>query len=127
MAAKIDQAFEFWNDEAGQVAPPEPVTVKGVWNPMDAQTERYFREALAGLEISETEFDKMYFYELDTKNIGGLNAPLFWFLMAGAVGLAVFAVASGVRKSWERLVMVSRNSVSLRSISCPMLRYFFRR
>ncbi len=96
MAAKIDQAFEFWNDEAGQVAPPEPVTVKGVWNPMDAQTERYFREALAGLEISETEFDKMYFYELDTKNIGGLNAPLFWFLMAGAVGLAVFAVASGV-------------------------------
>lgn len=96
MAAKIDEAFEYWNDESGQVAPPQPVTVKGVWNPMDAQTERYFREALAGLEITETEFDKMYFYELDTKNIGGLNAPLFWVLTAAAAGLVIFAVVSGV-------------------------------
>ncbi len=96
MAVKIDEAFEYWNDESGQVAPPQPVTVKGVWNPMDAQTEKYFRDALVNLEITETEFDKMYFYELDTKNIGGVNSLLFWVLMASAAGLLVFAAASGV-------------------------------
>lgn len=96
MASKIDEAFAFFNDETGQTPPPEPVTVKGVWNPMDAQTEKYFRDALVSLNVTETEYDKLYFYELDTKNIGGLNAPLFWALMAAAVGLAVFALASGV-------------------------------
>lgn len=94
MASKIDEAFAYWNDETGQVAPPDPVTIKGVWTPMDAQTEMYFRQALGKLEISESEFDKMYFYELDTKNIGGLNAPLFWVLMAVAAGLLVFAIIS---------------------------------
>jgi len=96
MASIMDQTWECLGSETGDVAPPEPITIKGVWNPMDAQTEKYFRDALVKLDISETEYDKMYFYELDTKNIGGLNAPLFWVLMAAAAGLAVFAVVSAM-------------------------------
>lgn len=122
MALKIDETFEYWNDETGQVAPPEPVTIKGVWNPMDAQTERYFREDLAKINILESEYDKLYFYELDTKNIGGLNGPLFWFLMAGAAGLAVFAVASvvgffgnGYMKNIQKYLQKDR-SVSIAAI-----------
>ena len=94
MNVKMDEAFEFLFDETGNTAPPEPVTVTGVWNKMDSQTERYFRESLAEMEITETDLDLFYFYELDTKNIGGVNALLFWVMMAGAVGLAVFAALS---------------------------------
>ncbi len=91
MNSKIDQAFAFLTDETGSTAPPEPVTVTGVWNKMDSQTERYFRESLAELNIEETDLDLFYFYELDTKNIGGVNALFFWVMMAGAVLLLVFA------------------------------------
>ncbi len=94
MNVKMDEAFEFLFDETGNTAPPEPVTVTGVWNKMDSQTERYFRESLAEMEITETDLDLFYFYELDAKNIGGVNALLFWVMMAGAVGLAVFAALS---------------------------------
>ena len=96
MDSKINASFAYWSDETGQIVPPQSVTVKGVWTPMDAKTEMYFRQALREMEISETEFDKIYFYELDTKNIGGLNAPLFWVLMAIAAWLAIFAVISAV-------------------------------
>ncbi len=93
---KIDEAFTYLSDETGNVAPPEPVTVTGFWNPMDAETERYFRQALAELEITETEFDKMYFYELDTENMGGSNKLMFWTFMAVAAGLAIYAVMCAV-------------------------------
>lgn len=96
MHSKIEQAFDFLTDETGRTAPPEPVTVTGVWNKMDSQTERYFRESLAELNITETDFDLFYFYELDTKNIGGMNALLFWVLMAAAAFLIVFAILSAV-------------------------------
>ena len=96
MSSKIDQTFDYLIDETGSTAPPEPVTVTGVWNKMDSQTERYFRDSLAELDITETDYDVFYFYELDTKNIGGVNALLFWVMMAGAVLLIVFAVLSAV-------------------------------
>lgn len=96
MNSKIEQAFAYLTDETGQTAPPEPVTVTGVWNKMDSQTERYFRESLAELNITETDYDLFYFYELDTKNIGGMNALLFWVLMAAAALLIVFAILSAV-------------------------------
>ena len=51
MNVKMDETFEFLFDETGNTAPPEPVTVTGVWNKMDSQTERYFRESLAEMEI----------------------------------------------------------------------------
>lgn len=63
---------------------------------MDVQTESYFRQALAKLEITETEFDKLYFYELDTENLGGSNKALFWVFMAVAAGLAIYAVMCAV-------------------------------
>ena len=96
MESKIIKAFDYLNDETGTVAPPDPVTITGVWNPMDAQTERYFRSAMAELGITETDIDKFYLYELDTKNIGGMNAPLFWVLMACAAGLVLFAILSAI-------------------------------
>ncbi len=96
MDVKIQQTFDYLNDETGTVAPPDPVTVTGVWTPMDAQTERYFRNALTELGITESDIDQFYFYELDTKNIGGLNAPLFWVLMACAAFLILFAVLSAI-------------------------------
>ena len=96
MNGKIDEAFAYLNDETGKIAPPEPVSITGVWNKMDAATERYFRSALAELEVSETEFDHFLFYELDTKNIGGLNAPLFWVLMAVAGFFVIFGILSAI-------------------------------
>ncbi len=96
MAAKIEEAFEYLTDETGKIAPPEPVTVTGVWNTMDAQTEKYFRDALLDLGVAESEYDLVYFYELDTKNIGGVNSTLFWVLMAAAAFLLLFAVLSGI-------------------------------
>ena len=62
MAAKIEEAFEYLTDETGKIAPPEPVTVTGVWNTMDAQTEKYFRDALLDLGVAESEYDLFYFY-----------------------------------------------------------------
>lgn len=96
MDLKIQQTFDYLNDETGTVAPPDPVTVTGVWNKMDSQTERYFRSALSELGITESDIDRFYLYELDTKNIGGLNAPLFWVLMACAAFLVLFAVLSAI-------------------------------
>lgn len=96
MNSKIDQAFAYLSDETGSTPPPEPVTVTGVWNKMDYQTEEYFRSSMAELGITESEYDKFYFYELDTKNIGGVNGLLFWVMMAGAVGLLAFAALSAV-------------------------------
>ncbi|MCI8951391.1 MAG: hypothetical protein HFG49_15390 [Lachnospiraceae bacterium] len=94
MNAKMNEAFEYWNDETGKIAPPDPVTVTGTWTKMDSEMERYFRSAMTDLEVTEGEYDKFYFYELDTKNIGGLNALLFWVVNAGAVALLLFAVLS---------------------------------
>lgn len=94
MSSKIDQAWECLTDETGTIAPPDPVTFRGVWKKMDAQTEKYFRDAMLDLGISETDIDLFYFYELDTKNIGGMNAPLFWVLMAGAALLILFMIFS---------------------------------
>ena len=96
MEGKIQQTFDYLNDESGKTAPPSPVTITGVWNKMDAQTERYFGTALAELGITESDIDQFYLYELDTKNIGGMNAPLFWVLMAVAAALLVFAILSGI-------------------------------
>lgn len=96
MNTKIDEAFAYLGDETGKTAPPEPVKITGVWNKMDAATERYFRSALAELQVSETEFDHFLFYELDTKNIGGLNGPLFWVLMAVAGFFVIFGVLSAM-------------------------------
>ena len=94
MEGKIQQTFDYLNDESGKTAPPAPVTVTGVWNKMDAQTEQYFRSALTELGITESDIDQFYFYELDTKNIGGMNAPLFWCLMAVSAALVIFAILS---------------------------------
>ncbi len=96
MTAKIDQTYEYLNDETGTIAPPEPVKITGVWNKMDSQTERYFQKALDELGIAEANLNKLYFYELDTKNIGGVNSTLFWVLMAVSAFLLLFAILSAV-------------------------------
>lgn len=96
MSSKIQQTWDCLQDESGKTAPPDPLTVTGVWNKMDAQTEQYFRTTLTEVGAMESEFSHFYFYELDTKNIGGMNAPLFWVLMAAAAFLVVFAVLSAI-------------------------------
>lgn len=75
MSEKMDQAFAYWGDETGTVEPPEPVKVTGVWTPMEPALERYFRDALVQMQVIEGEYDKIYFYELDTKELGGMNRP----------------------------------------------------
>lgn len=96
MGTKIEEAFNYLSDETGKVAPPEPVTVTGVWDKMDAQTEKYFRDAMLDLGVQESEYDQFYFYELDTQHIGGVTSTLFWVLMAVAAFLLLFAVLSGI-------------------------------
>ncbi len=94
MYTKIDEAFNYWEDESGTTAPPDPVKVTGTWSKMDSQMERYFGQALAELGMEETEYDKFYFYEIDTNKIGGVNPTLFWVLMAVTAGCALFGLLS---------------------------------
>lgn len=95
MAAKIAESEDYIYDETGMAAPPDPVTVTGTWTKMDSEMERFFRSTLAEFEFyEENEYDHFYFYELDTKNIGGVNAPLFWVLMAVAAFFILFGLLS---------------------------------
>ena len=94
MYDRIDQAWAFWEDESNTTAPPEPLPVKGTWTKMDAQMERYYREGLADLGVTEGELDKFYFYNLDTSKLGGLDIPLFWVLTAVTVGAFLFFLLS---------------------------------
>lgn len=94
MSAKIDEAFDYLEDDTGSTPPPEPVTVTGTWSKMDSEMERYFGQALAELGVEETEYDKFYFYEIDTKKIGGFNPPLFWVMMAVAAAALLYGVLS---------------------------------
>lgn len=94
MSSKIDQTYAYLNDETGSANPPQPVKITGVWNKMDAQTERYFQKVLAEVGIEASDLNQVYLYELDTKNIGGVNATLFWVLTAVSAGLLLFALLS---------------------------------
>ena len=96
LSAKIDKTYEYLNDEAGTVNPPEPVKVTGTWNKMDSQTERYFQKVIGEIGIQETDLDKFYFYELNTKKIGGVSTTLFWVLTGASAILLLFAILSAV-------------------------------
>lgn len=96
MSSKIDQTLEYLIDETGNVAPPNPVSVTGTWTKMEPQIERYFRDSMAEMEITESDFDRFYFYELDTEHIGGVNTLLFWVLTATAAALFVYAIISAI-------------------------------
>lgn len=92
ISSKMDETWEYWADETGKVAPPDPVKVKGTWSQMEPQVERYYRETLAEMGVEETEYDLIYFYTLDTSKLGGQNITLFWACSIGAVLLVLYAV-----------------------------------
>lgn len=92
MYTLIDQAWACLEDEEGTTAPPEPLTVKGTWTKMDSQMERYYRESLAELGVTEGEYDIFYFYNLDTSKLGGQDIIFFWVLSAIAVAALLYCV-----------------------------------
>lgn len=89
---KIDDTWEYWQDESGTVAPPEPVRVTGTWSPMEAEMERYYRETLAEMGVTESEFDQIYFYTLDTAKLGGQNIYAFWVCSIAAILLVLYVI-----------------------------------
>lgn len=94
MERKMNEAWDWLGDETGTTAPPEPMEVTGTWTAMEPQIERYFRETLAELGISEGEYDRFYFYSLDTGKIGGQNTFAFWAMNAAALVLLILFVLS---------------------------------
>lgn len=102
---KIDETWEYLNDETGATAPPAPVRVMGTWSRMEPQMERYYTETMAEMGIQEGEYDKIYLYTLDTGKLGNVNPWLFWLLMAGVVLLLLWFITSVIgcfRKSYEK-------------------------
>lgn len=92
MYARIDDTWEYLEDETGAVAPPDALKVTGTWTPMESDVQRYYLETLADMGVEESEYDKFYFYNLDTGKIGGQSTLFFWALMAAALLLIVYAV-----------------------------------
>lgn len=96
MYDRIDDTWAYWNDETGTVNPPEPFTVTGTWTKLDTLQEKYYRETMAEMGITEGEFDIVEFYTIDTAKIGGLNNTLFWVLMLVVLFFLVFLIISVV-------------------------------
>lgn len=102
---KIDETWECLNDEAGMTAAPEPVKAIGTWTKMEPALERYYTDTLNEIGIEESDYDKIYLYTLDTGKLGGVDAWLFWILMAGVVLLLIWFIASVMgcfRKTYEK-------------------------
>lgn len=102
---KMDETWEYLNDESGAVLPPEPIKAIGTWSRMEPAMERYYTETLREIGIEEGDYDKIYLYTLDTGSLGGVNTYLFWALMAGCVLLIFWFVASVIgcfRKTYEK-------------------------
>ncbi len=105
LSKKIDETWEYMNDESGTVAQPEPVKAIGTWTKMESDMERYYTNTLNDMGIEESDYDKIYFYTLDTGKLGGVDAWLFWVLMAGVVLLLIWFVASVIgcfQKTYEK-------------------------
>lgn len=92
MYSLMNQAWDFFGDETGTVAPPEATKFKGTWTPMDAEMEQYYRETLAEYGFEEGDSDKFYFYNLETDKIGGVYYVLFWVLQVGALVLFIIGI-----------------------------------
>lgn len=88
----MNKAWDYLEDETGTVAPPDTFKVKGTWTPMEADMERYFRESLADMGLEEGEYDKFYFYNLETDKLGGQYYVFFWVLQVVALALILYAV-----------------------------------
>ncbi len=102
---KMDETWNFLNDESGITAPPAPVRVMGTWTKMDSQMERYYTETMTEMGIEEGEYDIIYLYTLDTGKLGNVNPYLFWALMAGVVLLLFWFIGSLIgcfRKTYEK-------------------------
>lgn len=92
MYAKIDGTWDYLEDETGTVAPPDVLKVTGTWTPMESDVQQYYLETLADMGVEESDYDKFYFYNLDTSKIGGQNILFFWVLMAVVGVLILYAV-----------------------------------
>lgn len=92
MNTMMDDTWDYWSDETGLVAPPEPMKVTGTWTKMEPQMERYYRETLAEMGIEESEYDVFYFYNIETDKLGGQYYIFFWVLMAVSLGLLIFFI-----------------------------------
>ena len=92
MHKMIDATWAYLEDETKTVEPPDTLTVTGTWTPMESEVEQYYLETLAEMGVEETEFDRFYFYNLDTAKIGGMSAMAFWVLMVVAVLLLLYTV-----------------------------------
>lgn len=92
MYARIDDTWDYLEDETGTVAPPDVLKVTGTWTPMESDVQQYYLETLADMGVEESEYDKFYFYTLDTGKIGGQSILFFWVLMGIMLILIVYAV-----------------------------------
>ena len=85
MEQKMKAAWEQIGSGAARSASSDPMEVTGTWMKMDAQIERYFRETMGDMGISESSLDQFYFYTLDTGRIGGQRTFVFWAMMVVAL------------------------------------------
>lgn len=94
MEQKMEQSWEQISNGGARTASAKPSEVIGTWTEMDSQIERYFRETLAEMGISESQYDRFCFYTLDTGKIGGQSTFLFWVMMAVALVCLIIFVLS---------------------------------
>ena len=54
---KINETWEYLNDESGATAPPAPIKVMGTWSRMEPAMERYYTETMNELGIEEGDYE----------------------------------------------------------------------
>jgi len=88
----MDASWACLEDSTQSTPPPEPVTVKGTWTVMEPSVERYCRETLAELGVTEGDYDVVRFYTLDGNKLGGQDKLFFWVLNGIAGACLLFAI-----------------------------------
>lgn len=87
-----EQTWAYLEDESQSTPPPEPVTIKGTWKAMESGVERYCRDTLEEIGITEDEYNVVRFYTLDGAKLGGVDKTVFWVLMAIAGASLLFGL-----------------------------------
>ena len=122
MEQKMKAAWEQIGSGAARSASSDPMEVTGTWMKMDAQIERYFRETMGDMGISESSLDQFYFYTLDTGRIGGQRTFVFWAMMVVAliclivlimsiIGITGNGYLGNINKYLQRNTMVSMSNI----------------
>lgn len=102
MNGLMEEAWEWAAAEEANVNPPEPQRLTGTWTKMDGALKSYYEETLEELGVEESEYDKIYFYNLETDKLGGVYYLAFWVMQIAALACIIYFVYSLIAAFGDR-------------------------